>query len=215
LDIGCGWGGLAKFAAENYGCHVTGISNSEEQVKYARSNTVGLPVDFIITDYRDITGTYDKIASVGLFEHVGYKNYADYMKLVNRCLADDGIFLLHTIGRNESLTHGDPWLHKYIFPNHMLPSIKQIGAATEGVFVMEDWHNFSAHYYHTLMGWYNNFIANWDTLRKDKPEYDERFYRMWTYYLLCCAGAFSSRRHQLWQIVFTKRGMLGGYQSVR
>ncbi len=215
LDIGCGWGGFARYAAEKYGCHVTGVSISDEQLKYARATTEGLLVEFRLQDYRDIKGSYDKVVCVGMIEHVGYKNYRGYMKVINKILKEDGLFLLQTIGRTESLTHGDPWLDKYIFPNGMLPSVKQLGAATERLLVMEDWHNLGAHYYHTLMAWYRNFVQNWDMLSKNAPEYDERFYRMWTYYLLCCAGAFHSRRQQLWQIVFSKHGVPGGYASER
>jgi cyclopropane-fatty-acyl-phospholipid synthase len=215
LDIGCGWGGLAKYAAEQYGCRVTGVSISETQLKYARTLVEGLPVELVHADYRELNGTYDKVVCVGMIEHVGYKNYSRYMHIVHKVLKDDGLFLLHTIGRTESMTVGDPWLDKYIFPNGMLPSVKQIGGATERLFVMEDWHNFGAHYYHTLMAWHENFKHNWPALRASNPEFDERFYRMWTYYLLCCAGAFHSRRQQLWQIVFSKKGVPGGYESVR
>jgi len=215
LDIGCGWGGFAKFASENYGCHVTGVSISEEQISYAREFAKGLPVEFIYADYRDIKGSYDKILICGMIEHVGYKNYRHIMQVVSKCLKSDGIFLLHTIGRNESITYGDPWIHKYIFPNAVLPSMKQLAAATEGLFVMEDCHNFGPSYYHTLMAWHKNFVNNWQQLAKAHPGYDERFYRMWTYYLLCCAAAFKARKNQLWQIVFTKKGKTGGYTSYR
>ena len=134
------------------------------------------------------------------------------MRCVHNCLKDDGLFLLHTIGGNESVMSGEPWTNKYIFPNGMLPSIKQIGAAIEGLFVMEDWHNFSVDYDKTLMAWHDNFENNWDTI---KSQYDDRFYRMWRYFLLSCAGSFRARKNQLWQIVFSKKGILGGYTSVR
>jgi cyclopropane-fatty-acyl-phospholipid synthase len=147
-----------------------------------------------------------------MIEHVGYKNYRTYMKIVRHCLKDDGLFLLHTIGGNKSVTSTDPWINKYIFPNGMLPSIKQIGAAIEGLFVMEDWHNFSADYDKTLMAWCSNFDNHW---QKIKANYDERFYRMWKYYLLSCAGSFRARGNQLWQIVLSKKGVPGGYKSIR
>jgi cyclopropane-fatty-acyl-phospholipid synthase len=212
LDVGCGWGGLAKYAAENYGCHVTGINISDEQIKFARDWTKGLPVEIVKIDYRDLKGKFNKIASVGMFEHVGYKNYRKYLSTVRELLTDDGLFLLHTIGSSISVVATDPWINKHIFPNGMLPSIKQIGKAMEKQFVMEDWHNFGAYYDPTLMAWFKNFDSNWS---KIKHLYDERFYRMWKYYLLSCAGSFRARKIQLWQIVMTKTGVIGGYRSVR
>lgn len=212
LDIGCGWGSFARFAAEKYDAVVTGITLSEEQLVFGRKLCAGLSVDFQLLDYRRITGKFDRIVSLGMFEHVGSKNYLTYMKTVHRCLADDGLFLLHTIGGNVTRTWTDPWLDQYIFPGSMLPSIKQIGSAIEGLFVMEDWHNFSADYDKTLMAWHQNFITNWKQLR---DYYDDKFYRMWNYYLLSCAGSFRARKNQLWQIVLSKNGVPGGYVSIR
>jgi hypothetical protein len=126
-----------------------------------------------------------------------------FMKTVHRCLEDDGIFLLHTIGGNESQIEGDPWINKYIFPNGMLPSISQISKAVEGLFVMEDLHNIGPHYEKTLMAWHENFQKAWTMLKK---RYDEKFKRMWDYYLLSCAGAFRARNIQIWQLVLTKYG---------
>lgn len=208
LDIGCGWGSFAKYAAEKYHAHVVGITVSQEQVKLGNELCKGLPVEIRFQDYRKLNEKFDHIVSLGMFEHVGYKNYRNYMKIANNCLKDNGVFLLHTIGSNVSYTCGDPWLLKYIFPNSMLPSIKQIGAAIEGLFIMEDWHNFSAHYDQTLKAWFNNFNKNWDSL---KNNYDQKFYRMWSYYLLSCAGFFRSRKGQLWQIVLSKKGIPGSY----
>ncbi len=204
LDIGCGWGGLAKYAAEHYGCAVTGITISREQARYAAEFCKGLPVHIRECDYRNIHGSFDKIVSVGMFEHVGQKNFRTFMQVVDHRLNDDGMFLLHTIGGNQSHVNGDPWLGKYIFPNGMLPSIAQIGKAAEGIFVMEDWHNLGPHYDKTLMAWHDNFQKNWGALEGEK--YDGRFKRMWEYYLLSCAGAFRARKIQLWQLVFTKCG---------
>ena len=212
LDIGCGWSGLAKYAAEKYQVKVVGITVSKEQVDLGKTFCEGLPIEIRLQDYRDVNEKFDRIVSVGMIEHVGYKNYRTYMDVVNRCLNDDGLFLLHTIGGDKSVTSVDPWMNRYIFPNGMLPSIKQLGNAFEGVFVMEDWHNFSADYDKTLMAWYRNLTGNWD---KIKANYNERFHRMWNYYLLSCAGAFRSRRIQLWQIVLAKHGILGGYKSIR
>lgn len=212
LDIGCGWGGLAKYAAENYGVEVVGVTISKKQQQLAAERCKNLPVSIRFQDYRDINEKFDRIVSVGMFEHVGYKNYATYMQTVNRCLQDEGLFLLHTIGSNHTGVNADPWIIKYIFTNSMLPSIKQIAAASEKLFVMEDWQNFSADYDKTLMAWHGNFKKNWG---KIKDKFDERFYRMWSYYLLSCAGAFRARSVQLWQIVFSKEGVPGGYVSVR
>lgn len=212
LDIGCGWGNFAKYAAEKHGVEVTGITVSGEQLNYGRQLCSRLPVDIRLQDYRNINGKFDHIVSVGMFEHVGCKNYKTFMKVIHHCLKDNGLFLLHTIGGNVSKNSIDPWINKYIFPNAVLPSVKQIGDAAEGLFVMEDWHNFSADYDKTLMAWYENFNRNW---HKIKRKYDERFYRMWKYYLLMCAAAFRARENQLWQIVLSKNGVPGGYISVR
>ncbi len=209
LDIGCGWGGFAKYSAINYGATVHGVTVSQEQVKFAQTFCKGLDVQIELKDYRDVFEKYDRIVSIGMFEHVGYKNYRHFMKVIHRCLNDEGLFLLHTIGGNTSVYSTDPWIRKYIFPNSMLPSAKQITSASQGLFVLEDWHSFGHYYDHTLMAWYRNFTKNWSEL---SGIYDERFYRMWSYYLLSCAGSFRSRRNQLWQIAFSKNGIKGGYQ---
>ncbi|MFC1787978.1 cyclopropane fatty acyl phospholipid synthase [Patescibacteria group bacterium] len=212
LDIGCGWGSFAKFAAEKYGAEVVGVTVSKEQVALAKERCAGLPIEIRLQDYRGINETFDRIVSLGMVEHVGYKNYRDYMKVAHRCLSDDGLFLLHTIGGRKSVRGTDPWIDKYIFTNSMLPSVKQLAAASEGLFVMEDWHSFGQDYDLTLMAWFANFDEHWDEI---KDKYGDRFYRMWKYYLLSCAGSFRSRRNQLWQIVYSKHGIMGGYQSIR
>jgi cyclopropane-fatty-acyl-phospholipid synthase len=212
LDIGCGWGAFGKYAAERYGASVVGITVSRQQVELGRKLCEGLPVEFRLMDYRDVDDMFDGIVSVGMIEHVGYKNYRTYFEVAHKCLKDDGLFLLHTIGGNRSVKSLDPWTHKYIFPNGMLPSVAQLGNAIEGLFVMEDWHSFGQHYDMTLMAWYKNFASHWEKLR---DRYDDRFYRMWKYYLLSSAGAFRARRNQLWQIVLSKHGIPGGYQAVR
>ena len=203
LDIGCGWGGLAKYAAERFGCRVTGVNISREQLRSAREFCQDLPVRFEDRDYRTIEGCFDKIVSVGMFEHVGRKNYRAFMRTVHRCLRDDGAFLLHTIGGNTSRTGCDPWVTRYIFPNGMLPSTAQIARAAERLFVIEDWHNLGPHYDRTLMAWNANFQEAWPRLQ---AQYDARFKRMWEYYLLSCAGAFRARNIQIWQIAMTKYG---------
>ena len=212
LDIGCGWGGTAKFTAERYQVEVVGITVSEQQANFGKELCRGLPVDIRLQDYRSLDETFDRILSVGMFEHVGSKNYATFMRVVRECLKDDGLFLLHTIGGNRSVAGCDPWMERYIFPNSMLPSAKQISAAIENVFVLEDWHSFGADYDRTLMQWFRNFHESWNTL---KDSCDERFYRMWKYYLLSCAGAFRARRNQLWQLVLSPEGALGGYKGPR
>jgi len=213
LDIGCGWSAIGKYAAEKYDVETIGITVSKEQVELGKEMCNGLPVEIHLRDYRELNEKFDRIASVGMIEHVGYKNYKTYFQIANRCLKDDGLFLLHTIGEVKSVKANDAWTEKYIFPNSMLPSVAQLSKAIEGLFVMEDWHNFGADYDKTLMAWYKNFNANWD---KIKNNYSEKFYRMWKYFLLSSAGAFRARsKNQLWQIVLSKKGVVGGYKSVR
>lgn len=212
LDIGCGWGGFAKYAATFHGCQVTGITISDEQFHYAQEFCKGLPVKIEKKDYRDLNESFDKILICGMIEHVGVKNYRRLMEVVHRNLNDAGLFLLHTIGGNVSVSFTEPWISRYIFPNSMIPSARQLSAAIEGLFVMEDWHNFGAHYVKTLKAWYENFNANWDQFQS---HYGQRFYRMWKYYLLSCVGTFQARQNQLWQIVLSKDGCPEGYHSIR
>lgn len=212
LDIGCGWGSFSGFAAERYGAEVVGVTISREQAEFAKQRYGHLPVDIRLQDYRSLNEPFDRIVSIGMFEHVGYKNYRTYMEVARRCLHDDGLFLLHTIGNRRTVVHGDPWMHRYIFPNGMLPSIKQVGIAIENRFIMEDWHNFGADYDRTLLAWHDNFMAGWDGF---VTAFGERFCRMWKYYLLACAGSFRARKMQLWQIVLSPEGVPGGYHTVR
>jgi cyclopropane-fatty-acyl-phospholipid synthase len=214
LDIGCGWGALAGFAAERHGAEVVGITVSKEQIALGREMCAGLTVDLRLQDYRSFEGRFDRIVSVGMIEHVGPRNYPAFLRIVHRLLADDGLFLLHTIGSNKQARAGEPWMDRYIFPDGVLPGPVSLLRAAEGLFVLEDWHNFGAHYDRTLMAWERNFSSRWDDLART-GRYDERFRRMWTYYLLTCAGAFRSRKNQLWQIVFSKKGVPGGYESPR
>jgi cyclopropane-fatty-acyl-phospholipid synthase len=203
LELGCGFGSFAKYAAEKYGVSVTGINVSQEQLNYAKNSCRGLPVEYILDDYRNARGSYDRVISIGLMEHVGYKNYPTYMEVVNRTLSDDGIAFIHTIGSKKSKTCSNPWLTKYIFPNGMLPSIAQISRAMEDYFITEDLHNIGPDYDLTLMAWYQNFNNAWPNLSQ---QYDERFYRMWRFYLLSSAGGFRARSTQVWQIVMTHAG---------
>ncbi|MTD39784.1 cyclopropane fatty acyl phospholipid synthase [Erwinia sp. CPCC 100877] len=211
LDIGCGWGGLSEFAARHYGVSMTGVTISAEQQKMAQARCEGLDVTILLQDYRDLNEHFDRIVSVGMFEHVGPKNYDTYFSVVDRNLKPDGLFLLHTIGSNKTDHNVDPWINKYIFPNGCLPSVRHIAEASEGRLVMEDWHNFGADYDKTLMAWFERFQAAWPEIASN---YSERFKRMFTYYLNACAGAFRARDIQLWQVVFS-RGIENGLRVPR
>ncbi len=212
LDIGSGWGSFIGYAAQKYGANALGITVSKEQKALADKLYQSLAVETRLQDNRDLSGKFSHVVSLGMFEHVGYKNYRTFMKIVFKVLEDNGLFLLHTIGSNFSQKEIDPWIAKYIFPNSMLPSVAQIGKSIEGLFVIEDWHNFGVDYDKTLMAWHENFENNWNKITSN---YDEKFHRMWKYYLLSCAGAFRARKVQLWQIVLSKKGVLGGYDIVR
>ena len=209
LDIGCGWGGAAKFFAETRGCDVVGITISHEQATLARERCADVPVEIRVQDYRDVDEPFDRVYSVGMFEHVGVRNYRTYMELCRRCLRDsDGLMLLHTIGGSLSKRTTDPWVERYIFPNSMLPSAAQITRAAEGLLELQDWHNFGADYDRTLMAWHANSEAAWG----DLPGYDERFRRMWRFYLLSSAGSFRAGALQLWQVVFSRDGLTTPYR---
>ena len=216
LDIGCGWGAMSQYAAAYHGVEVVGITVSREQARLARERCEGLPVEILLLDYRELPerfgAEFDRIVSVGMFEHVGPKNYRAYFDVATRLLRDDGLFLLHTIGNSRTWPTTDAWIDKYIFPNGKIPSAQEIAAAIEPYLVFEDWHNFGLDYDRTLMAWWQNFDTAWPELR---GRYDDRFYRMWKYYLHCCAGFFRSRQGQLWQIVLGKRVGRVPYRSVR
>lgn len=217
LDIGCGWGGFARYAAESRGCHVTGISISKEQIAYARDYTAGLPVEIIETDYRDLPKLYpdrqfDKITIIGMIEHVGYKNYRRLFGIVHRMLNNDGIFLLHTIGNSQTTTVVDPWIEKYIFPNSMLPSMTQLAKSAESLFVIQDWENYGQYYALTLAAWQENFAGNWEKIQAIECQYrfDERFRRMFNYYFQACQAGFETEYIFLWHLVMTKQGLGSG-----
>ncbi len=212
LDIGCGWGEALKFAAERYGVSGVGITISREQAAFARELCAGLPVEIRLQDYRELDEPFDAAFSLGMFEHVGTKNYAAYFGVVHRCLPPHALFLLHSIGTNRSVSHTDPWIARYIFPNSMLPSAAQIAQALDGRFVVEDWHNFGADYDFTLQAWRSNVERAWPAL---DARYDERFRRMWRFYLAASMATFRSRRSQLWQIVLSPHGVPGGYVAPR
>ncbi|RVT90164.1 cyclopropane fatty acyl phospholipid synthase [Sphingomonas crocodyli] len=207
LDVGCGWGSFAKFAAERYGVRVTGISVSKEQIDLGNKRCAGLPVSLEYMDYRNLSEQYDRIVSIGMFEHVGLQYYDIFMKKMTEALADDGLMLLHTIGFNDSKFF-NPWLDKYIFPGAHVPSLAQITSPMENRLTVEHLQNIGVNYDPTLMAWYDNFMAAWPELEGD---YDERFKRMWSYYLLSSAAGFRGRFIQVWQFVLSKEGVPGGY----
>lgn len=212
LEIGCGWGSLARYAAVEYGVEVVGVTVSREQRQLALQRCAGLPVTIELMDYRDLDGQFDKIVSVGMFEHVGPKNYPAFFDTTARLRSDDGLFLLQTIGSHKTSSRADPWIGRYIVPNGKLPSAEELGVVLNGRFLIEDWHNFGPDYDRTLMAWWERFAAAWPRL---DDRYDRRFYRMWKYYLLSCAGFFRSRQGQLWQLVLSKRSRRQVYRSVR
>jgi cyclopropane-fatty-acyl-phospholipid synthase len=212
LDIGCGWGGFAEYAAKNYGVKVTGISPASEQVKLAKQRTTGLDVKIEQKDYREVNGSYDRIVSIGMLEHVGSKNYQTFFTHCQKMLKDGGLMLHHTIGQNHSDRGTNAWIDKYIFPGAVLPSIAQIAKAIEKSLIIEDIHSFGPYYDQTLMAWHNNFVKHYAEI---KDQYDERFYRMWEFYLLACAGSFRARHLQLWQVVMRKIEASPVYTAVR
>ncbi len=222
LDVGCGWGGLSRYMAEHYQVKVTGITVSEEQLIVDREKAGSLPVEYMLLDYRDLpgqstfctrsgagNGTWDRVVSVGMFEHVGRKNYRVFLDMIRKCLRPDGLFLLHSIGSNGGGCGADPWLTRYIFPNGALPSPSSLAKALEGVFVLEDWHNFGADYDRTLMVWKDRFEKG-----REAGAFvcDERLRRMFNYYLSSCAAAFRVRTIQLWQLMLSPKGVPGGYR---
>lgn len=200
LEIGCGWGGFAQFAAERYGVHVTAISPASEQVRLARQRCEGLDVDILEADYRQVRGKFDRIVSVGMLEHVGPRNYYEFFGTCDRSLTQDGMMLHQSITNTVSKNRSDPWLDKYVFPGGVLPSLKQLATATEGRFIIEDLHNFGPDYDRTLMSWLHNIELHWDQL----PDFDERFRRTWRYYLMGSAASFRARSVQLMQLVMRR-----------
>jgi len=203
LDLGCGWAGFAAFAAERHGAKVVGYTVSKEQQAWSRAHHAALPVEIRLEDYRKATGRYDAVVSIGLMEHVGWKNYRSYMELAERLLAPNGVAFVHTIAGNIPRSHIEPWFDKYIFPNAVLPTLARLASAMEGILIPEDVHNIGEDYDRTLMAWWHNFDAAWPTLR---ARYGDTFYRRWKYYLLSCAGAFRARSQQLFQFVMTRPG---------
>lgn len=216
LDVGCGWGSFLKYAAEKYGVEGVGITLSKEQVDLGNELCKGLPVDLRLEDYRNITGKFDRIVSLGIIEHIGPRNYRILMEKIHKALDDDGLCLFHTIGHlypSPTLLQTEmTWIEKHIFPGGVLPTMGQICNSFEGLFMLQDVQNMGHYYYPTLLSWEKNFTKNWDNI---KNEYDERFYRMWKYYLLSCSAALRSGRYAVWQLVLDKGNATEVYQSVR
>ena len=217
LDVGCGWGEALQFAAERYGVRGVGVTISAEQAAHARELCAGLPIEIRLQDYRHIEPhAFDRVLSIGMFEHVGVRNYGTFFEVVRRSLdpaaEHGGLALLHCIGSNTSTRHTDPWIARYIFPNSMIPSAAQIATALEGRFVVEDWHGFGPDYDRTLQAWRANIEAAWERL---PPRYDARFRRMWQFYLAASMASFRVRRNQLWQLLLSPRGVPGGLPEVR
>jgi cyclopropane-fatty-acyl-phospholipid synthase len=212
LEVGCGWGTFAKYAADKYGVSVVGVTVSKQQFQYAKKLCENSPIEIRLQDFHEVKENFDRIVSIGTFKHIPFGNYENYMQFIHKHLTRDGIFLLDTFGRNKGTATINSWMTKYIFPNTVTPAIGEISKAFEGLLVMEDWHNFGADFDKTVMAWHENFNANWDSI---KVYYDERFFRMWNYYLLACAAGFRSRVLQSWQIVLSRSGVKDGYRSIR
>ena len=212
LDIGCGWGAFVEFATERYGVIAVGISPAGEQVAYCRRRLAGTSVEIRQADYRKVTGTFDRITSVGMMEHVGPRNLGTFFDVCDRLLAPGGMMLHHTIGVLRTKNYTNPWIDKYIFPGGILPSMVQLARGSEPTWVVEDVHNFGPDYDRTLMAWHANIEAAWGSL---PARYDERFRRMWRFYLLSCAAAFRARQLQLWQVVYRRSGLASPYATVR
>ena len=213
LDIGCGWGAFMGFAAERYGANCIGVTVSPQQVAYAKRRYPDSRIQPLLMDYRACSGqAASHIVSMGMFEHVGAKNHKRYFECARRNIQDGGLFLLHTIWENERYPAIDPWQNKYIFPNGDLPSVGEITTALEGLFVVEDVHNFGDYYDKTLMAWNEKFQSNRGEIAR---KHGDRFCRMWEYYLLQNAGAFRSRYISVGQFVLSPKGVRGGYQAIR
>lgn len=206
LDIGCGWGGLARYLHKVSGAQVTGITLSEEQLKYARAEAVrqGLTgADYQLIDYRQMTGQFDRVVSVGMFEHVGLPHYQPFFDTVERLLATDGVALLHTIARADGPGATDPWTAKYIFPGGYSPALSQIVPAVEGAWLwITDIEVLRLHYAYTLKAWYDRCAVQEDAIT---ALYDARFYRMWMFYLAAAWCAFANDGHMNVQVQMTKR----------
>jgi len=216
LDIGCGFGGAAKYLAQNFGVSVTCYNISKEQVAYARESCKGLDVTIVLDDYRIATGEYDAVYSIGVFEHIGHHNYREYFEVVHRCLKPTGLALVHSITIADHQTQTEVWLNKYIFPGGELPHVRHYATANKNLLVVEDMQSFAKSYAKTLRCWRDNFRKNWDSIEKNyKSRNEGRFFRMFDFYLAFCEGLFKERSAQLFQVVYSKYEREEEYYSVR
>ena len=207
LDIGCGWGGMAITLAQDYGAHVTGITLSAEQHAEATSRALeaglGDQVSFQLQDYRHVTGTFDRVVSIGMFEHVGIAHYAEYFNAVRDLLTDDGIALIHAIGRSDGPSVTNPWLARHIFPGGYSPALSEVFAAVErSRLIATDCEILRLHYADTIHHWRRRFAANRDTIQ---TLYDERFCRMFELYLTGAEMTFRRLGHMVWQLQLARQ----------
>jgi cyclopropane-fatty-acyl-phospholipid synthase len=207
LDIGCGWGGLALYLAELYGARVTGITLSEQQHAFARMRAAerGLSpnVELRLQDYRDVPDRFDRIVSVGMFEHVGVGFYDAFFRKCRDLLEDDGVMLLHSIGRSEGPSVTNPWIAKYIFPGGYIPALSEVLPAVERAgLLITDIEILRLHYAETLKAWRERFLAHREQVER---LYDERFVRMWEFYLAASEMTFRERAMMVFQMQLTKR----------
>jgi cyclopropane-fatty-acyl-phospholipid synthase len=207
LDIGCGFGGMGLYLAQTAGARVTGVTLSQEQHALAgqRARDAGLDkrVEFQLQDYRDVEGPFDRIVSVGMFEHVGAAGFDEYFAHVSRLMKDDGVMLLHAIGRSDSPGATNPWIQKYIFPGGYIPAVSEVLAAIERArLYVTDIEILRLHYADTLKAWRERFLAHRE---EAKAMYDERFCRMWDFYLAGSETSFRVDGHMVFQIQIAKR----------
>ncbi len=207
LDIGCGFGNFAKHLATHYDVKVVGITLSKEQLAYGKELCKGLSIELRYQDYRDVDGKFDRVISIGMIEHVGEEYLRTYMECVHKYLKDHGLFVLHHIMPHQ-LKWTNEWLTKYIFPGAFPPSAQHTISAANDLFVLEDVHNLGVSYGKTLRCWHDNFVKSWPEI---KEHYNERFYRMWRYYLSSVGAGFTARKISVTQFVFSKDGYPGGY----
>ena len=206
LEVGCGWGGMALEIAKQKGCEVTGISLSKNQINYCKEKAKELGLDnqvnFELADYREIKGEYDRIYSVGMFEHVGKKFYKVFFESMNRLLKNDGIFLLHTIGVVDKPSPPNKFINKYIFPGGVCPSFSQIIQPIEKTgLIVSDTETLIRHYDKTLENWLERFL---EKRQEVKDLFDEKFVKMWEFYLASCAAAFRYRDLAVFQLQIVK-----------
>ena len=205
LDIGCGWGSFMKYAAEKYQVSCVGLSVSTEQTKLGKELCAGLPIEFVVSDYRDYRPTekFDHVVSIEMIEAVGPKNFRTFFQMVYDWLKPSGQFALQAIGSLDVKPVPSLWLDKYIFPNGISPSLPQLEEASHDLFRFEHLENIGPDYDKTLMEWWRRFHSSFQKLRENNPKYNERFYRMWKFYLQSCAGLFRAKEATDWQIVFS------------